>query len=78
MNVLGPVTVQGTGGVPAATYDHALMLNTAGSDILLFNCSSAEERVSWVAALRLAAWERSRLEEIFTAYLIKKTLSDCE
>ena len=31
--------------------------------------------MSWAAALRLASWEKSRLDEIYTAHLIRITLS---
>ena len=32
--------------------------------------------MQWTAAIRLAAWEKSRLEEIYTAHLIRITLND--
>ncbi len=32
--------------------------------------------MQWTAAMRLAAWEKSRLEEIYTAHLIRITLND--
>ena len=32
--------------------------------------------MSWAAGLRLASWEKSRLEEIYTAHLLRMTLSD--
>lgn len=31
---------------------------------------------SWVAALRLAVWEKARLEEIYTGHLLRMSLSD--
>ena len=34
--------------------------------------------MQWTAAMRLAAWEKSRLEEIYTAHLIRITLNDGE
>ena len=34
--------------------------------------------MQWTAAIRLAAWEKSRLEEIYTAHLIRITLNDGE
>ena len=46
-------------------------LNTAGSNRLLFSCPSEQDLARWSTALRLAAWERSRLEEIYTGHLIK-------
>ena len=51
------------------------MLNTMGSNLLLFSCPSPAALVSWVAALRLAAWEKSRLDEIYTAHLIRIILN---
>ncbi len=32
--------------------------------------------MSWVAGIRLATWEKSRLEEIYTAHLLRTTFSD--
>ena len=55
-----------------------LTLNTAGSNLYLFSCPSPEALVQWTAAMRLAAWEKSRLEEIYTAHLIRITLNDGE
>lgn len=46
-------------------------LNTAGSNRLLFSCPSEQDLARWTTGLRLAAWERARLEEIYTGHLIK-------
>ena len=46
-------------------------LNTAGSNRLLFSCPSERDMARWATGLRLAAWERARLEEIYTGHLIK-------
>lgn len=52
-----------------------LTLNTAGSNLILFSCPSTAALISWAAALRLSAWEKSRLEEIYTAHLCRINLS---
>lgn len=46
-------------------------LNTAGSNRLLFSCPTERDLAKWSTGLRLAAWERARLEEIYTGHLIK-------
>ncbi|ORX41110.1 hypothetical protein BD324DRAFT_42831 [Kockovaella imperatae] len=46
-------------------------LNTAGSNRLLFSCPTEKDVAKWATGLRLAAWERARLEEIYTGHLIK-------
>ncbi|KAF9052500.1 hypothetical protein BDZ89DRAFT_1125915 [Hymenopellis radicata] len=75
VSVLGSITVPATPTTPAQRYANVLTLNTAGSNLLLFSCPSTESLISWAAALRLCAWEKSRLEEIYTAHLIRITLS---
>ncbi|KAF4613981.1 hypothetical protein D9613_007907 [Agrocybe pediades] len=75
IQVLGSVTVQPTATTPGKRYTNVLTLNTAGSNLLLFSCPSTPALISWAAALRLAAWEKSRLEEIYTAHLIRITLT---
>ncbi|KAJ3502700.1 hypothetical protein NLJ89_g8766 [Agrocybe chaxingu] len=75
VQVLGSVTVPATATAPAKRYTNVLTLNTAGSNLLLFSCPSTQSLISWAAALRLAAWEKSRLEEIYTAHLIRITLN---
>lgn len=46
-------------------------LNTAGSNRLLFSCQTERDLARWATGMRLAAWERARLEEIYTGHLIK-------
>ncbi|KAH9481606.1 CCR4-NOT transcriptional complex subunit [Psilocybe cubensis] len=75
IQVVGSVTVPATPTTPAKRYSNVLTLNTAGSNLLLFSCPSTAALLSWAAALRLSAWEKSRLEEIYTAHLIRITLS---
>ncbi|KAK0469710.1 uncharacterized protein EV420DRAFT_1661127, partial [Desarmillaria tabescens] len=71
VTVLGSITVPATPSQAAQRYANVLTLNTAGSNLLLFSCPSPESLISWAAALRLSAWEKSRLEEIYTAHLIR-------
>lgn len=75
VQVLGSVTVPATAETPAKRYANVLTLNTAGSNLLLFSCPTTAALISWAAALRLSAWEKSRLEEIYTAHLLRITLS---
>lgn len=74
MQVLGSVTVPATATAPSKRYSNVLTLNTAGSNLLLFSCPTTAALLSWAAALRLSAWEKSRLEEIYTAHQIRVTL----
>ena len=60
---------------PPCKYTNVIALNTAGTN-LLFSCPSTQDVISWVAAFRLSCWEKSRLEEIYTAHLIRITLND--
>ncbi|KAI9066236.1 hypothetical protein FKP32DRAFT_1673985 [Trametes sanguinea] len=76
VHVLGSVALPSTPGAPPKRYTNVLTLNTAGSNLYLFSCPSAEALVQWTAAFRLSAWEKSRLEEIYTAHLIRITLND--
>jgi CCR4-NOT transcriptional complex subunit CAF120 len=76
VKVLGSVTVPGNGSAGPRRYANVLTLNTAGSNLLLFSCPDATSLVSWASSLRLSAWEKSRLEEIYTAHLIRITLND--
>lgn len=46
-------------------------LNTAGSNRLLFSSPSERDLARWATGLRVAAWERARLEEIYTGHLIQ-------
>lgn len=76
VQVLGAVTIPASGEVPAQKYNNVVTLNTAGSNLLLFSCPNAASLISWATALRLSSWEKSRLEEIYTAHLIRITLND--
>lgn len=76
VHVHGSVTTPATATSAAQKYTNVLTLNTAGSNLLLFACPSTQALLSWTAALRLAAWEKSRLEEIYSAHLIRITLND--
>lgn len=60
---------------PAETYSNVLTLNTAGANLFLFSAQTPASLISWVSALRLSSWEKSRLEEIYTAHLIRVVLS---
>ncbi|KAJ3893232.1 hypothetical protein GG344DRAFT_43777 [Lentinula edodes] len=81
VQVLGSVTIPATPAQPAqpakpaSGYTNVLTLNTAGSNLILFACPHTQSLISWAAALRLSAWEKSRLEEIYTAHLCRITLS---
>lgn len=49
-------------------------LNTAGENLNVFACASPQSLVSWATALRLASWEKSRIEEIYTGHLLRLSL----
>jgi CCR4-NOT transcriptional complex subunit CAF120 len=76
VQVLGAVTIPASAGVPAQRYNNVVTLNTAGSNLLLFSCPNAASLISWATALRVSSWEKSRLEEIYTAHLIRITLNN--
>jgi CCR4-NOT transcriptional complex subunit CAF120 len=76
VEVLGAVTIPASGGKPAQKYNNIVTLNTAGSNLILFSCPNPANLISWASALRLASWEKSRLEEIYTSHLIRITLKD--
>ena len=71
--MLGAVTEPETPTTPAKRYTDILAVNTAGSNLIFFSCPSREALIAWVAALRLSSWEKSRLEEIYTAHLLRLT-----
>ncbi|KAJ3760298.1 hypothetical protein EV360DRAFT_5045, partial [Lentinula raphanica] len=73
VQVLGSVTIpaQPASAQPAQRYTNVLTLNTAGSNLILFACPSTDALISWAAAIRLSAWEKSRLEEMYTAHLCR-------
>ncbi|KAK2463437.1 hypothetical protein APHAL10511_004523 [Amanita phalloides] len=73
LKVLGAVTEPESPTAPARRYTDILAVNTAGSNLIFFSCPSREALMAWVAALRLSSWEKSRLEEIYTAHLIRVT-----
>jgi CCR4-NOT transcriptional complex subunit CAF120 len=73
--VLGAVTQPAIPNSPRK-YTNVITLNTAGMNLLLFSCPSTQDVISWVAAFRLSCWEKSRLEEIYTAHLIRITLNN--
>lgn len=74
VQVLGAVIGPAAGDQPAKKYMNVLTLNTAGSNLVLFSCPDSDALISWASAFRLAAWEKSRLEEIYSAHLIRITL----
>jgi CCR4-NOT transcriptional complex subunit CAF120 len=76
VQVLGAVLFPASGAKPAQKYNNVVTLNTAGSNIIWFACPNAAALISWATALRLAAWEKSRLEEIYTAHLIRIALNN--
>ncbi|WVQ70567.1 hypothetical protein IAR50_000086 [Cryptococcus sp. DSM 104548] len=52
-------------------HNYVYSLNTAGSNRLLFSSPTERDLARWVTGLRLAAWERARLEEIYTGHLVQ-------
>lgn len=46
-------------------------LNTAGSNRILLSCPSEDSLARWVTGLRLAAWEKSRIEEVYTGHALR-------
>ncbi|KAH9846672.1 hypothetical protein C2E23DRAFT_898508 [Lenzites betulinus] len=76
VHVVGTITLPPSAGTPQRRYTNVLSLNTAGSNLYLFSCPSAEALMQWTAALRLSAWEKSRLEEIYTAHLIRISMDE--
>lgn len=50
--------------------------NTAGSNLVLFACPSPQTLLSWATALRLASWEKSRIEEIYTGHLFRLSMME--
>ena len=76
VHVLGAITQPATPMSPPRKYTNIIALNTVGMNLLLFSCPSTKDLVSWAAAIRLSCWEKSRIEEIYTAHLIRITLND--
>jgi CCR4-NOT transcriptional complex subunit CAF120 len=57
--------------------DKIITLSTPGATIrYIFSCHSVRDFYSWVAAFRLSRWEKSRLEEMYTAQVIRTTIND--
>jgi CCR4-NOT transcriptional complex subunit CAF120 len=50
---------------------NVITLNTAGANLILFACPDTYSLISWASALRLSAYEKSRLEEIYTAHILR-------
>lgn len=73
---MGALTLPPTATSPPRKYTNVITLNTAGTNILFFSCPSAQDLISWTTAFRLSCWEKSRLEEMYTAHLIRITLND--
>ena len=57
-------------------YSNVITLTNAGLNLTLFSCPAPQALVSWTGGLRLAAYEKSRLEEIYTAHLLRMSLSE--
>ena len=55
---------------------NVITLNTAGANLILFSCPDTASLISWAAALRLSGWEKSRLEEIYTAHILRLSYSE--
>ncbi|KAK7690672.1 hypothetical protein QCA50_005771 [Cerrena zonata] len=76
VHVVGAINIPAMGNQPPQKYMNVFTLNTAGLNMLLFSCPTTQALISWVSALRLAAWEKSRLEEMYSAHLLRITLND--
>ena len=76
VRVIGSVTQPATARTPLRKYTNVITLNATGTDLLTFSCPSAQDLISWTTAFRLSCWEKSRLEEIYTAHLIRITMND--
>ena len=70
------MTQPATATSPPRKYTNIITLNTAGINLLLFSCPSVQDLISWAAAFRLSYWEKTRLEEMYTAHLIRIALND--
>lgn len=64
------------GDRPATKHENVITLTTAGMNLLLFSCADAQALIHWTAAFRLSAYEKSRLEELYTAHLIRMSLGE--
>lgn len=57
---------------------HTFSLSTLGKNKILFACPDAASLKTWITAIRLAVWERSRLLEIYTGALLASRLLSVE
>lgn len=57
-----------------ARKSNIVALNTAGENLIVFSCETPQSLVSWATAFRLASWEKSRIEEIYTGHLLRLSL----
>lgn len=64
------------GEQPPTKHSNVITLTTAGMNLILFSCPSPQALLSWTAAFRLASYEKSRLEELYTAALMRMSLSE--
>lgn len=68
-----PQEVPGTRG----RYENVFAINTAGQNRILFGVEGAVGRrlvQAWINGIRLASWEKIRLEEIYTGSLVRARL----
>ncbi|KAF8515417.1 hypothetical protein BU17DRAFT_9547, partial [Hysterangium stoloniferum] len=76
VQVLGALTSPATATAPSKRHTNIITINNAGSNLIFFACPSSAALVSWATSIRLAGWEKARLEEIYTGHLIRMSLSD--
>ncbi|KAF8602352.1 hypothetical protein BDV93DRAFT_494874, partial [Ceratobasidium sp. AG-I] len=62
--------------MPCQGVDSILTLNTAGSNLFIFACESQTTLLKWLSAFLVACWEKSRLEEIYTAQLLRISFTE--
>ena len=74
VHVLDSITQPGTPTFSPRKYTNVIALNTAGMNLLFFSCPSPQDAISWSTAFRLSCWEKTRLEEIYTAHLFHSNL----
>ncbi|KAG9052640.1 hypothetical protein FS842_009468 [Serendipita sp. 407] len=76
VQVLGSVIRAASFYGPEERRSNVITINTAGSNLILFACPSPQTLLSWATALRLAAWEKSRIEEIYTGHLFRLSMME--
>jgi CCR4-NOT transcriptional complex subunit CAF120 len=54
--------------------ENIVAVNTAGENLMVFSCPTPQSLISWATALRLASWEKARIEEIYTGHLLRLSL----